>query len=1334
MNINLNTALTTKKISIITLFFIIMQCTAPFKIYADNNYSINSNYGESKILCENDLKFLNPDELIINETFEGDNPYGLFSYTRYLSTAQIDTQHGTSLELTPGSDRSALATITLPNEITDGIYKLSFNMYVPDANSCYQYIQITDNAGTSANTFGTVPLQNGKYKAGALKGWYSFDKFAELSQNMWTDVKLLINADKKYIDYYINGEFICKRQFQLTNISKISFYRQYSASADEADVLSPVYIDGLLFEQIPFIDNFSGFDSGLTAFGTTTNAAYEKVDGIDFIKFAPSETALDGSTSYNFSTPLANGTYKLSFYTQIPDGRYCGSYIDFRASDGEYYNTFYIKGESQTNARMGFYHTKRLWSQSPYYKDMSIDTLYRVDMLLDLDLGKVTYYINGEKLKSCVYEGLENAELTSFYIRYNSGLSQYTDSVLQTDTGIKFADMSIEKFYGKYADDFFADGYDIDTKCTSNELRFEMITDSAGNILFDDSNIKLAAINRSNNTLDGNIKITAKDENGEQYTLLNTQSKVFSANGICEIPLDFSGLKYGIYNLFVTYNNNTVSPLNNVFSVCRNAEGVYNPKLGLNNHLSRVHDFSIQNGDVAAIGKLMKRGGYSVSRSGLDAQNVVSDNGRYVSFTVDTERESAYRAATLGNGIEVMQLLTNGGYSSEASPPVTDDEIANFADYVYDMVSMYKDSVEYWEVWNEYNLASFNKYIKSNYSSDEERTQVQNTAAANYAKLLKAVYTSAKSADPNCKIIAFAAAIGRSSTAWKGIDFIDDVLKIDSETKNYFDICSYHYYDSMSANGETSGFADTMQSLRDVLNSNGCADKPIWLTEMGYSTGNYTNKAYSVGVDYKNQANYLIKNLLSNDAHSFADMVMLYGLTDKWRSDVYENGFGLTKTVKDGETPFLAKPSYLALANWNYMFGGAVFNNLSYDASGQCAMYQYTANDGDGLAALFNTNVQNQTVSIYTGSQSVTVYDIYGNAQTVECDGGVLDLVLNDSVKYIKGNFEPLEFTGAFGGGYAEIFRDDFKNYTGGNREFYTNIQSGVPYILNGDTYLLTNDELSASRTKRINLRQNVLGNNDKTKVTFDFTVPETYKEFNGEVHFKLRDDVKISTQTLDTSEKKNSAWTMFLRINPNKVSIYKTGGAYVTDYSERSSIPLTLGTKYSVTLDVDFGTNSYTVSVTDGVNTIESTVNNLTQTAFDMLEIVETGQNSNFNIKYAITNLSVKKYINEVNVQDWTAVFKNKDGSPINTADDILSSEIYANSYMTNAAFLKKGGTHILICVYNKNELYSVKDINKYFSSPVKIDIPNDLKNIKINTYIWAGLIPLDEYKTIAN
>ena len=225
MNTKSNIALATKKISIITLFFLIMQCTAPFKIYADNNYSINSNYGAGKIICENDLKFLNPDELIINENFDGDNPLELFSYTRYLSTAQIDAEYSKSLELTPGSDRSALATITLPNEISDGICKLNFDMYVPNANSCYQYIQITDNAGTSVNTFGTVPSQNEKYKAGALKGWYSFDKFAEFSQNTWINVKMLINADKKYIDYYINGEFICKRQFQLTNISKISFYR-----------------------------------------------------------------------------------------------------------------------------------------------------------------------------------------------------------------------------------------------------------------------------------------------------------------------------------------------------------------------------------------------------------------------------------------------------------------------------------------------------------------------------------------------------------------------------------------------------------------------------------------------------------------------------------------------------------------------------------------------------------------------------------------------------------------------------------------------------------------------------------------------------------------------------------------------------------------------------------------------------------------------------------------------------------------------------------------------------------------------------------------------------
>jgi hypothetical protein len=149
----------------------------------------------------------------------------------------------------------------------------------------------------------------------------------------------------------------------------------------------------------------------------------------------------------------------------------------------------------------------------------------------------------------------------------------------------------------------------------------------------------------------------------------------------------------------------------------------------------------------------------------------------------------------------------SSGPNKETSAPPTN--LLDYARFVGDIASRYKGRVPCWEVWNEPDIGFFSGTI------------------GQYADLLKTAYIAAKTADPRCQIVF-------GGTAGVNIPFVKGVY--DFGGRDFFDIMAVHPYQW----GDTFNddwFVSQLSDLRALMNSHGDSRKQIWLTELGWSSG-----------------------------------------------------------------------------------------------------------------------------------------------------------------------------------------------------------------------------------------------------------------------------------------------------------------------------------------------------------------------------------------------------------------------------------------------------------------------------------------------------------------
>lgn len=145
-------------------------------------------------------------------------------------------------------------------------------------------------------------------------------------------------------------------------------------------------------------------------------------------------------------------------------------------------------------------------------------------------------------------------------------------------------------------------------------------------------------------------------------------------------------------------------------------------------------------------------------------------------------------------------------------------DLEQFRTYVRAVVQRYgfgaggKRQILYWEVGNEPNNNAF-------YKSEPQR----------YLDLLIAAYETVREVDPGARVIL--GGLGGAGLNEPGNQFEEYIFQ--NHAGDYFDIFNFHAYGSTDLVGGSYGFEATITLAKDLAETYGFEDRPVWLTETG---------------------------------------------------------------------------------------------------------------------------------------------------------------------------------------------------------------------------------------------------------------------------------------------------------------------------------------------------------------------------------------------------------------------------------------------------------------------------------------------------------------------
>jgi len=252
---------------------------------------------------------------------------------------------------------------------------------------------------------------------------------------------------------------------------------------------------------------------------------------------------------------------------------------------------------------------------------------------------------------------------------------------------------------------------------------------------------------------------------------------------------------------------------------------------------------------------------------------------------------------------------TGGGYGLPRDP-------ADLGDFLFAMAERYGGRVQAYEVWNEPNLAVEN----AGRVADPGR----------YVELLHAAYRRIKEADPAAQVISAPLTPTGVTRPWLSTDDIDYLREMLAYGEGMFlascDAVGVHAAGTHNPPdtlwperpGPGPGWLDHpthyfrhVENIHGVLGEFGAADKPIWITEFGWATANYS-WGYEYGYDNseEDQARYIVRALeIIEEDWPWVEGAFLWNLNFAVvRGDYHEQGaFGIL------HSDWSPRPAYLAV-------------------------------------------------------------------------------------------------------------------------------------------------------------------------------------------------------------------------------------------------------------------------------------------------------------------------------------------------------------------------------------------------------------------------------------
>ena len=329
------------------------------------------------------------------------------------------------------------------------------------------------------------------------------------------------------------------------------------------------------------------------------------------------------------------------------------------------------------------------------------------------------------------------------------------------------------------------------------------------------------------------------------------------------------------------------------------------PLLGVHSHLTRADgedsEFRKREASFQAINEI----GFAYVRTGIVWKYVQPSPGVWRWDEID----SVVRLAK-SRGVRILAVVH--GPPAWASP--ASRHTKEWEKFLTAAVNRYGDTVKSWEIWNELNVAKF---------------WPKDAPLSGYVDILKRSQRIIKAKHPDAKVVLAGMANNeRAFDTWREL--------ISLGALNYCDAVGFHPY---KLTGQE--ILPVYRDLRGMMTKFAGGDKPIWVTEYGWSAPPPGVKAKEEGrkkkvTDYPGQADRILKTYLAHAAAGGGPFI-IYELRDD------RNGKFMGIIEKD----FNRKPAALALA-WIIRKLGPSFSVVSSKVSGDGMIVDLKTSGGAG--------------------------------------------------------------------------------------------------------------------------------------------------------------------------------------------------------------------------------------------------------------------------------------------------------------------------------------------------------------------------------------------------
>ena len=318
----------------------------------------------------------------------------------------------------------------------------------------------------------------------------------------------------------------------------------------------------------------------------------------------------------------------------------------------------------------------------------------------------------------------------------------------------------------------------------------------------------------------------------------------------------------------------------------------------------------------------------------------------------ELERDKAEGLTPLPILAYTAPWASSGPDGDRGYPP---KDFRHYARFVRESVARYRDDITYWEIWNEQNISFFKGKI------------------ADYVDMLKIASIAAHQADPEARIVF-------GGTAGVDSEYIQRCY--DLGAADYFDVMAVHPY-QWGATFNDGWNREKIEGLRSLMDRWGDAGKPIWLTEIGWSTSEVSDD---------DQARLLVQSYVSNLAMNHIGVAKVF-----WFSVKDWGGPGHGLFADDSAR----KPSFSAYQTMTRELADTI-HWLRLDGTGDVRCYAFADRAGEKAVLVFwSPTPEAMGFEVPDLPGRLTLVDLHGNEQPID-GGDVVTLKATPEPQYLR--------------------------------------------------------------------------------------------------------------------------------------------------------------------------------------------------------------------------------------------------------------------------------------------------------------------------------------------